>query len=108
MSRCSGDRPAHLADVVVDAPYDYAAGTGTVVVRATVAGVPRKGAGLTVEAEVYDGDERVSRRSWPPSTAGKPRLASTAGPVEPWSAEVPRLYEMVVYSPQPVTARSSR
>jgi beta-galactosidase/beta-glucuronidase len=86
---------AHLADVVVDAPYDYAARTGTVVVRASVAGAPRRGAGLTVEAEVYDGEQRVSGAQ-ASLESGQATASLDCGSVEPWSAEVPRLYEFVV------------
>jgi beta-galactosidase/beta-glucuronidase len=87
--------PAHLADVVVDAPYDYTARTGSLVVRATVAGAPRRGAALTVETEVYDGEQRVSgaRASL---EGGQAKARLECGAVEPWSAEVPRLYEVVV------------
>jgi evolved beta-galactosidase subunit alpha len=86
---------SHLADVVIDAPYDYVAGTGTVVVRATVAGAPRRGAGLAVEAEVYDGDQRVAG-SLASLEGGLATASLDCGSVEPWSAEVPRLYEAVV------------
>ena len=86
---------SHLADVAVDAPYDYAAGTGTVVVRATVAGPPRKGGGLAVETDIYDGQLRIAgaRTSL---EDGQATAHLDCGAVEPWSAEVPRLYEAVV------------
>ena len=87
--------PAHLADVVVDAPYDYSAGTGTVVVRATVAGAPRRGGGLAVETEIYDGQRRIAGARTA-LEGGEATASLGCGSVEPWSAEVPRLYEVVV------------
>jgi beta-galactosidase/evolved beta-galactosidase subunit alpha len=87
--------PAHLADVVVDAPYDCAAGTGSVVVRATVAGAPRRGGGLAVETDIYDGERRIAGARTA-LEGGQATARLDCGGVEPWSAEVPRLYEVVV------------
>ena len=87
--------PAHLADVVVEAPYDPAKGIGTVVVRASVAGVATGGAGLAVGTEVYDGQQLITGAL--ASVAGGLATARLdCGAIAPWSAEVPRLYEVVV------------
>ncbi len=87
--------PAHLADVVVGSPYDHATGTGTVVVETTVAGAAPGGSGLSVGTEVYDGPRRIAG-----AQGGFEGRVATArldcGTIEPWSAEVPRLYEVVV------------
>jgi beta-galactosidase/evolved beta-galactosidase subunit alpha len=85
--------PAHFADVIVDAPYDPARRTGTVVVTATVAGVG--GQELSAEAHIYDGGEVMAAA--PMVLAGDRASAHLdCGTVVPWSAEVPRLYEAVV------------
>ena len=48
------------------------------------------------------------RALWPPLEGGLATASLDCGSVEPWSAEVPRLYEVVVHSREPVTARPSR
>ena len=84
---------AYLADVVVDAPYDAVAGTGAVVVNATLGGTG--GQGLAVEAEIYGGDELVAQgRLARQAEHASGRLG--CGAVTPWSAELPHLYEAVV------------
>lgn len=84
--------PAHLADVVVDAPYDVATGDGGVAVSVTAEGAP---AGAEVEVEVYDGDELLASAT-AALLGGRAEVSLPCGVVEAWSAERPRLYEAVV------------
>ena len=92
--------PVHLADVVVDAPYEAATGAGEVVVSVTVEGAGDGTAGNggtppSVELALYDRDQPVvvGRAVLDGASAGA-RLRCAA--VEPWSAEQPRLYDAVV------------
>jgi len=87
--------PAHLADVVVDAPYNPVRRSGCVVVRTSVTGADRTDVDLVVETEVYDGEVHMAEARG--AVVGGQATAQLDFPsVEPWSAEVPRLYEVVV------------
>ena len=87
--------PVHLADVVVDAPYDVGTGGGQVVCSATVAGAGDDRAQPALEVELYDGDQRIAGgRSH--VVDGQANVRLRCGSVKPWSAERPRLYEAVV------------
>ena len=90
--------PAYLADVVVDAPYDVEAGTGSVVVRAPLSSTGAGGGAhdLSVEAEVYDGGVRPVASAVLSVQDGQASGRVECGRVGPWSAEAPRLYELVV------------
>jgi beta-galactosidase/beta-glucuronidase len=92
----------YLADVVVDAPLDVDRGTGSLVIRTTV-GCSEPGRDLaqagqppcTVEVDCYDGAERVGHAR----VVVKDEETLTVlqcGPVTPWSAEDPHLYDVVV------------
>ncbi|MFG1816938.1 glycoside hydrolase family 2 TIM barrel-domain containing protein [Kribbella sp. NPDC049174] len=73
-------RPADgLADVFVHADYDHLTGAGTLLVEAAAAGAVVRVPSLGVSAAVGE--------------------TVTIPAVEPWSAEVPRLYDAVVETP---------
>ena len=84
--------PVYLADVAVDALYDVKGATGSVAVRVALGGAAR---GVAVEAEVYDGTRLVTGATLEfGGTSATGRL--DCGRVGAWSAESPRLYELVV------------
>ncbi len=101
---CLLTRPAsHLADVRLDALYDPAAGTGLLRVEADVVlrqgvGAGRSGAAAPptasrVAVECLDGDHTMVAGELAVRD-GKARGELDCGPVGPWSAEVPRRYEV--------------
>ena len=89
--------PLHLADVVVDSPYDFSTGSGEVVVTVAVADGGDTGERPVVEVGLFDGDECIAGQQEVVAVdevAVRLRLRLEA--VEPWSAERPRLYDAVV------------
>jgi len=100
---------AHMADVRALASYDISERSGSVSLEVplsvspppspsrALAGLGRQKAfeGLEVEAALYDGARLLAKAALP-ADAGK--AEGTLGPVEvePWSAEVPKLYDLVV------------
>lgn len=87
--------PAHMADIVVEAPYDPVHGTGAVGVAVTIGGTGAGDPDLVVETVVYDGDGQVAAA--PASLGGGHTTARLdCGDVQPWSAETPKLYDAVV------------
>lgn len=87
----------YLSDVVVDAPYDVGTGAGRVAIRA-VLGYGRDGLArrdVSIGAEVYEGTRSVASGTLA-LEGDEARGLLDCGHVTPWSAEVPRLYELVV------------
>ena len=72
-------------------------GPAHVVVTASVAGGAPAEAGVwPSESDIYDGERACHRCSGPRVDGGQATARLDCGAVEPWSAEVPRLYEVVV------------
>ncbi|HEY8456320.1 MAG TPA: glycoside hydrolase family 2 TIM barrel-domain containing protein [Actinopolymorphaceae bacterium] len=105
--------PTYLADVVVNAGYDAATGAGSLAITAAVGNLPSFGwrvvASLegphqpgaesgTRHHEVLEGplsaEPRLRTGDMP--GLGFAELATTVPKVEPWSAEVPTLYSVIV------------
>ena len=109
--------PLHLADVVVDSPYDVPSGAGEVAVTVSLAGGGNTGElplgerplgelplgerplgeRPLIEVDLYDGDERLASAQEVLAVGQAiARLRLRLERVEPWSAERPRLYDAVV------------
>ena len=96
--------PTHLADVAVRAGYDHETGAGSLDVAVEVGDLP--GPGWTVHAELEDGHGATahaepltaepSLRAGDTPGTGVARLTAELPAVQPWSAEVPDLYTLVV------------
>ena len=96
--------PTHLADVAVDAGYDHTTGDGSLAVEVRVGDLP--GPGWTVHATLDDPQGATAHgaplTAEPALLAGDPpdtgvaTLRADLPAVQPWSAEVPDLYTLVV------------
>lgn len=84
---------AYLADVRADADYDLSTGKGSVTVEVPLGG--RSERALEVEAALYDGAKLVASGQCP-ERASQASVTLDCGEVEPWSAERPKLYDLVV------------
>ncbi|MCL6092169.1 MAG: DUF4981 domain-containing protein [Actinobacteria bacterium] len=88
---------AYLADVVADPSYDVATGTGSVALRVALGGAARE---VLADAELHDGGRLVASGALV-LEGGLARGRLDCAKVEPWSAEAPRLYELVVSLREP-------
>ncbi|HXW82596.1 MAG TPA: glycoside hydrolase family 2 TIM barrel-domain containing protein, partial [Acidimicrobiales bacterium] len=86
---------AHLADVIVEAPYDPSTQVGKISVTAKVGGTGRDPIKSDVQVELYDGPDCLTRHLARVED-GQATAHLDCGTVQPWSAEEPRLYEAVV------------